>query len=34
MTTVPAMTAEDAVPQMCKAKEMAAAMTYESPKKA
>jgi len=34
MTTVPALSAEDAVPQMRKAKEMAAAMTYEAPKKA
>lgn len=31
ITTVPAMRAEDAVPQMQKAQQMAAAMTYEAP---
>ena len=31
ITTVPAMTAEDAVLQMKKAQQMAAAMTYEKP---
>ena len=31
VTTVPAVTAEDAVPQMRKAQEMAAAMAYKAP---
>jgi hypothetical protein len=31
VATVPAMTAEDAVPQMQKAQQMAAAMAYKAP---
>ena len=31
VTTVPALTAEQAVPQMQKAKQMAAAMAYKAP---
>jgi hypothetical protein len=31
LTTVPAVSAEDAVSQMTKAQQMAAAMTYEAP---
>ncbi len=33
ITTVPALRAEDAVPQMQKAQQMASAMTYQAPTK-